>query len=97
LFELTSGKTVREPSLIYLVAYLFIEIRPTNMIQALLYGTRTVSVLLYTETYNDDFVNASYTLPYEKIINMLPYYLFEEGRNLEELDEHSTYHITLTN
>ena len=91
--EAGTGRVYKEKYLTYLKAFLYVDIRPNNLIQRVLYGTRTISIELGSDDF-DDIKNEDFEVDTNYITNFYGY-LFQEHRDLSSLEEFQQHNINL--
>jgi hypothetical protein len=93
--DIQTGKSFREKHLVYLQAILFIDIRPKNLLQRILYGTRRVCFGMGSDDFLS-FCQNDFNCEVDEIITS-PSFLYQDAKELDtsNLNKHKTHKLTL--
>lgn len=88
-----TGKQYKENTVTYLKAILWIDIRPTNWIQRILYGTRKLSIEIDASPFQQ-YLDENFEVTSGDIVDW-PSFEYTEDQDISDLDEQEIHEITL--
>ncbi len=88
-----TGKKYKETGVTYLKAILWVDLKPTNLIQRVLYGTRRLSIDINADSFGE-YANEDFEVTSGDILDW-PSFNYTETQDISDLDEHETHEITL--